>query len=174
MNLTRRIRLLPEHWQLRLVDLNTAEISEEDWQWADIVCIGGKQPQERSHLALVEEAKRRKIFCVVGGPNPSAQQKLFSSADCIVVGEGETTFTQLLADGARHPERVPGLAFRDATGNVASTPPRTDLPPLGQLPSPYLSGALTPSGREVILDVMRGCVFHCRYCSCRLDCQGPS
>ena len=33
--------LLPENWEVRLVDLNCAELSEADWQWADTVLLSG-------------------------------------------------------------------------------------------------------------------------------------
>ena len=29
--------LLPPEWELRLADLNTRSLTEEDWQWADLV-----------------------------------------------------------------------------------------------------------------------------------------
>ncbi|MGA9756498.1 MAG: hypothetical protein WBV23_15280, partial [Desulfobaccales bacterium] len=31
--------LLPTEWELRLADLNTIRLTEQDWQWADLVLI---------------------------------------------------------------------------------------------------------------------------------------
>ena len=33
--------LLPENWEVRLVDLNCAALSEGDWQWAETVLSVG-------------------------------------------------------------------------------------------------------------------------------------
>ena len=31
--------LLPPEWELRLADLNTRSLTEEDWQWAELILI---------------------------------------------------------------------------------------------------------------------------------------
>ena len=32
--------ILPQTWDFRLRDLNVGPVTEEDWEWADLVCIG--------------------------------------------------------------------------------------------------------------------------------------
>jgi len=51
--------LLPPEWELRLVDLNTTELKETDWQWAELVMLTGMLGQRESCLALIREAKER-------------------------------------------------------------------------------------------------------------------
>ena len=51
--------LLPPEWELRLVDLNTRSLTEEDWQWADLILISAMYIQREGLLALIKEAKRR-------------------------------------------------------------------------------------------------------------------
>ena len=60
--------LLPDSWELRLVDLNTRKLSEADWQWADLVMIGGMLIQRAGLLELVQQAKKRGKTVIVGGP----------------------------------------------------------------------------------------------------------
>ena len=38
--------MLPQEWELRLVDCNTQDLKDEDLQWADIVFSGGMIAQQ--------------------------------------------------------------------------------------------------------------------------------
>ncbi len=60
--------LLPREWELRLVDLNCRELTEDDWNWADMAMLTGMIVQSESLLAVVREAGRRGVTSVVGGP----------------------------------------------------------------------------------------------------------
>ncbi len=64
--------LLPLDWDLRLADLNTRSLTEEDWQWADLVLISAMYIQRAGLLALVREAKLRGKTVVAGGPHPTS------------------------------------------------------------------------------------------------------
>ena len=48
--------LLPESWEIRLVNRNTEELREEDLAWADVVMTGGMLPQQPDTLRIVEMA----------------------------------------------------------------------------------------------------------------------
>ena len=61
--------LLPDDWEVRLVDLNCAELSEDDWLWADTVLLSGMILQGQGLLSLLREAKKRGKFVVCGGPS---------------------------------------------------------------------------------------------------------
>ncbi len=90
--------LLPSEWEMRLVDLNTGSLTEEDWQWADLVLITAMYIQRKGLLALVREAKRRGKTVVAGGPHPTSLPEAVLSAGCdfVVRGEGEDTIPLLL------------------------------------------------------------------------------
>ncbi|MGA2939736.1 MAG: B12-binding domain-containing radical SAM protein, partial [Syntrophobacteraceae bacterium] len=45
--------LLPAEWELRLVDLNTRKLTEQDWEWADLVMFSAMLVQKESLLALI-------------------------------------------------------------------------------------------------------------------------
>ena len=90
--------LLPSEWDLRLADLNVRSLTEEDWQWADLVLISAMYIQRAGLLALVREAKRRGKTVVAGGPHPTSLPEAVLAAGCdfVVRGEGETTIPLLL------------------------------------------------------------------------------
>ncbi len=64
--------LLPPEWELRLADLNTRTLTEQDWQWADLILISAMYIQREGLLTLVREAKRRGKTVVAGGPYPTS------------------------------------------------------------------------------------------------------
>lgn len=106
---------------------------------------------------------------IVGGPEvgPIAEDVLRANpdVDAVVRGEGEVTFPELLAamlDGSA-PHEVPGVTARDGE-EVVSAPDREPIGHLDSLPSPYLSGVLTPIDGGTYLESYRGCPFECAYC----------
>ncbi len=45
--------LLPTEWELRLVDLNTRKLTEQDWEWVDLVMFSAMLVQKEGLLALI-------------------------------------------------------------------------------------------------------------------------
>ena len=60
--------LLPQEWNFRLRDRNIEPVTEEDWDWADVVMFSGMIAQKEDYLGQIREAKRRGKPVVVGGP----------------------------------------------------------------------------------------------------------
>ena len=50
--------MLPSHWEVRLVDRNTQDLTDADLAWADMVMTGGMLPQQADTLALIELCRR--------------------------------------------------------------------------------------------------------------------
>lgn len=74
---------------------------------------------------------------------------------------------------AAEPMERLGLAIPDPAGGWRSRGRFRVVADLASLPSPYLSGALTPAemGGMVLVEVARGCLFRCHFC---LSCNYPS
>jgi hypothetical protein len=62
--------MLPSHWEVRLVDRNTEDLTEADLVWADIVMTGGMLPQQADTLALIELCHRRDRPLSLAVPTP--------------------------------------------------------------------------------------------------------
>ncbi|MDQ1285477.1 MAG: hypothetical protein QG663_891, partial [Thermodesulfobacteriota bacterium] len=60
--------ILPQHWEIRLVDLAAQPATDLDWAWADLVMLSGMLIQKDELLVLIREAKRRGKTVVTGGP----------------------------------------------------------------------------------------------------------
>jgi radical SAM superfamily enzyme YgiQ (UPF0313 family) len=143
--------LLPSEWDLRLVDLNTSSLTEQDWQWADLILISAMYIQRAGLLALVREAKRRGKTVVAGGPHPTSLPEAVLEAGCdyVVRGEGENTIP-LLLEAIKHGKT--GIIENNEKPDLSTSPiPRFDLLRLED----YATFTIQTS---------RGCPFDCEFC----------
>jgi radical SAM superfamily enzyme YgiQ (UPF0313 family) len=143
--------LLPSEWELRLADLNTRSLTEQDWQWADLILISAMYIQRAGLLALVREAKRRGKTVVAGGPHPTSLPEAVLEAGCdyVVRGEGENTIS-LLLEAMRHGKT--GIIENHEKPDLTTSPvPRFDLLQLKD----YATFTIQTS---------RGCPFDCEFC----------
>jgi radical SAM superfamily enzyme YgiQ (UPF0313 family) len=142
--------LLPQEWEIRLLDLNVEEMDPGLVDWADIVMAGGMIPQQRDLLALIDLCHARGKRIVVGGQDPTSQPAVYAGADYLVLDEGEMTIPKFLADleaGATH-----GTYRSEEKPDVSRTPaPRFDLLKLNK----YL---------HIGIQFSRGCPFNCEFC----------
>ena len=96
--------ILPQDWEFRLVDRNTASLTEEHWRWADVIMISGMIVQKQDLLHLVREAKQRNTPVVVGGPYVTSvpDDAVAAGADYLVLDEGEITIPAFVEHIARN------------------------------------------------------------------------
>jgi radical SAM superfamily enzyme YgiQ (UPF0313 family) len=112
---------------------------------------------------------RPETVIVLGGPEvgPIAEDVLraHASVHAIVRGEGEATFADLLhmLVGRGKAWRVDGVTARKGDA-VVSAPDRALIADLDSIPSPYLSGVMTPVDGGAYLETYRGCPHACAYC----------
>ncbi len=131
-----------------------------------VVCWNARSVYEAVRIIV---AARPDIRVVLGGPEvgPIAEQVLSeqSSVTAIVRGEGEATFSELLATLLKDGDltRVEGVTAR-REGVVVSAPDRRLISNLDEIPSPYLAGVLTPIEGSTYIEGYRGCPHSCSYC----------
>ena len=142
--------LLPQDWEFNLVDANVGPLLAEHFEWADIVCIGGMLPQQKSMIAIIDRAHDFGCKVVVGGPDPTSQPDLYKSADFLVLGAGVITIPMFLEDLANGSTsgRYKSEEMADMTEAVV---PRYDLIRFQD----YL---------QVGIQYSRGCPFNCEFC----------
>ncbi|HEX9943523.1 MAG TPA: B12-binding domain-containing radical SAM protein [Thermoanaerobaculia bacterium] len=142
--------MFPHHYRLRLVDLNVAELTDEDLDWADLVLTSTMVVQRRSLQEVIARCNRRGKPIGVGGPHPTSFFSEIPDADYYLLDEVEETFPRFLADWeAGRAQRVYRPAAKPAI--TLAPVPRFDLLDLGA----YSSMALQFS---------RGCPFDCEFC----------
>jgi anaerobic magnesium-protoporphyrin IX monomethyl ester cyclase len=149
-----------------------------DFKKYDIVGISTDTTRHRQALQLAKKAKTMGCTVVMGGPHPGyVDEEMLSTkrVDFIVRGEGEITFSELVAflqrkDSELHSVR--GISFF-SKGKLVRTSPRPFIENLDSLPLP--ARHLIPmdqyqrtrlGGRPITpLMTSRGCPYQCAFCA---------
>jgi radical SAM superfamily enzyme YgiQ (UPF0313 family) len=145
--------MFPDNWQVRLVDCNVAgEVSETDWEWAELVMISAMLPQQHNFHAQVKLAKARGKSVAVGGPYPTAlpEEAASSGADYMVLNEGEITVPMFLADLE--------------AGATSGTYETEDKPDITLSPIPRFDLLDLTAYAALSVQFSRGCPFVCEFC----------
>ena len=143
--------LLPESWEVRLVDANVEQLSEQDIAWADLVFTGGMIAQQVATLQLIDELKDRGKTVVVGGPDATSSPHVYRRADYLVLGEAEITMPRWLDDLAADTTEQTYECGEQRADVKKSPLPRYDLLKFDR----YL---------HVGVQFARGCPFMCEFC----------
>jgi radical SAM superfamily enzyme YgiQ (UPF0313 family) len=144
--------LLPQDWELRLCDLNTAKINEADWDWADMVMISAMFVQRDGILALIKEAKERGKSVVVGGAYPTTMPDEVIDAGCdfLIVGEAEQSILPFLS----------ALKQGELNGVFRST----QRPDMSSSPVPRFDLLKFEDYGCIAIQTSRGCPYNCEFC----------
>ena len=142
--------MLPEDWELKLVDTNVEPLVDRDIIWADWIFLSGMivHMDSASEIARRSAALGRPV--VAGGPLFTTGHQGFPQIRHFVLGEAENVIADLIADmraGTVKPT-YRGAEFPD----VRKTPvPRWDLVDLRH----YVT---------MPVQFSRGCPFECEFC----------
>ncbi len=142
--------LLPQQWELKLVDANVEPLRAMHFDWADIVCVGGMLPQQQGMISVIDKAHKHGCVVVAGGPDPSSQPHLYQSADYLVHGEGEVTIPLLVEDLEKNC-RSGEYKSTERADMTKAVVPRFDLIRFKD----YI---------HVGIQYSRGCPFNCEFC----------
>ena len=114
--------LLPEQFQIRLVDLNVDALGEGDLAWADMAFISAMAVQRKSTVHVIDRCKAKGLKVVAGGPLFTAQPYDFAQVDHLVLGEAEATLPAFLTDLKKG-----CVFFTEASINLADAPELMDM-----------------------------------------------
>jgi hypothetical protein len=143
--------MLPADWDVRLVNRNTEELTDDDLAWADMVMTGGMNAQQMDTHEVFEICRTHNIPVVVGGPDATLNPHLYADADFRVLGEAEDSLPEFIAAWERG-ERQGLFEAPKFQADVRKTPiPRFDLLKFDH----YL---------YIGVQFSRGCPFTCEFC----------
>ena len=145
--------LLPQEWEMKLVDRNVRELSEAEWQWAELVVISGMIVQKDDMQRQIAEAKRRGLTVAVGGPFASSTPEApeIDLADFKVLDEGEITL----------PMFVEAIQRGDTSGRFSA---EGDKPDVTSTPIPRFDLLELDAYDSMSVQFSRGCPFNCEFC----------
>jgi radical SAM superfamily enzyme YgiQ (UPF0313 family) len=143
--------MLPDSYNLKLIDMNITALTDEDLRWADLVFISAMIVQKSSFQTVVQRCRQLGRTVVAGGPYATTGYGEIAGVDHFVLGEVEETFPTFLADFEQG--RARPLYHSDHRPDMTQAVlPRFDLLAL----SAYASMSVQYS---------RGCPFRCEFCN---------
>jgi radical SAM superfamily enzyme YgiQ (UPF0313 family) len=142
--------MLPEHWNLRLIDMNIEPLRDVDLLWADVVMTSTMVVQADSLTEVVQRCNRLGVPVAAGGPHPSSLPEGLPGVDHLFIGEAEGGLDELVHD-LEQGRAKPVYRAKEFPDVDRAPVPRFDLLDLGA----YASVAVQHS---------RGCPFSCEFC----------
>ncbi len=145
--------ILPQEWKFKLVDRNVRDVTQAEWDWADLVILSAMIVQKEDLLEQIQEAKRRGKRVAVGGPYPTAlpHEVTDVGADYLILDEGEITL----------PLFIEAIARNDQSGTFRSNGERPDVT---HTPIPRFDLLEFDAYAEMSVQFSRGCPFQCEFC----------
>jgi len=142
--------MLPERWNLRLVDMNVQSLKDSDLKWADVVCVSAMIAQRTSVKEVILRCKAAGRTLIAGGPLFTSEHERYPEVDHFVLNEAELTLPEFLRDfEAGNARRVYASA---AYADIHQSPvPRWGLARLRRYGS-------------MSVQYSRGCPFDCEFC----------
>jgi radical SAM superfamily enzyme YgiQ (UPF0313 family) len=144
--------ILPQSWEFKLVDRNIRAVTEEEWQWADIVIMSAMIVQKDDLLAQIQIAKQHNTLVAVGGPYPTSQPEMVQTADFMILDEGEITL----------PMFVEAIERGDTSGVFRA--PNGEKPDVTGTPVPRYDLLELDAYDMMSVQFSRGCPFQCEFC----------
>ncbi len=142
--------MLPADWQLKLVDMNVARLTDDDLRWADYVMLGAMIVHKEMVPDIVERCRRFSKPVIAGGPLFTTGHAAFPDIDHLVLGEAEELMPRVVEDIRR--------------GTVRHMYTASIRPDITRVPSPRWD--LIDMRKYVTMSVQfsRGCPFDCEFC----------
>lgn len=142
--------ILPSEWERKLVDLNIADVSKSDLQWADLVFISAMNIQRESVEQVIHECKEYNRKIVAGGPLFTQCFEDFPMVDYLILNEAEITLPIFLKDLDN--------------GNPRHLYQTSEFPDISHTPSPDYSLLSLKNYSTLSIQYSRGCPFSCDFC----------
>ena len=144
--------LTPPGYEFRLVDLNCQILSDDDIDWADMVCFSAMLFQKQTLFRAARRCKDAGKLVVFGGPYPTAcPQECESQCDVLVLNEGEITWPAFISD-------------LEQTGGYKTVYSSAAKPDLVNTPVPRVDLLKIEDYLIVPVQFSRGCPYLCEFC----------
>ncbi len=158
--------MIPRDIDLRIIDLNVESLSDDEVAAADLVLASAMIVQRESLDALIARCNAVGTQIAVGGPHATSCPDQLPGADYLVLGEGEVSFPEFLADYLEHAADGAEAATTHRCGeSTVRRVYRSDgRPDITTTPVPRFDLLNMHWYDTIPLQFSRGCPFDCEFC----------
>jgi radical SAM superfamily enzyme YgiQ (UPF0313 family) len=142
--------LLPDNYEVKLIDMNVKRLNRRDIQDSDIVFISAMIIQKDSFHQVVKWCNECNKPVAAGGAYPTSSYSQIEGVDYFILNEGEITLPKFIKDYERG---CPQKLYRDVT-----------KPDIGETPVPRFDLIDVNDYGNMALQFSRGCPFNCEFC----------
>ena len=142
--------MFPEEWVKRLVDVNVANLTDKDLEWADCVFFSSMVVQRKSAHQLIKRCKEAGVKIVAGGPLFTSEHEQFKDVDHFVLNEAEITLPSFLED------------LKNGCAKPVYRSP--DFADVRETPAPLWKLANLKKYASMGIQYTRGCPYQCEFC----------
>ena len=142
--------LLPEKYDIKLVDMNVEKLRDKDLEWADMVFLSAMEVQKDSLESVIARCKSMGKRIVAGGPLFTVQPEHYPEVDHLVLDEAETTIGPFLRDLE--------------SGDLKRVYTSKKRPDIRKVPVPSWDLINHREYVAMLVQYSRGCPFNCEFC----------
>lgn len=142
--------LLPDDFEKKVIDMNYAELTDEDILWADYVFFSAMIVQKDTSKAAIKRCGKLGAKIVAGGPLFTALHGDYPEVDHFILGEGEITLPAFLED--------------IKTGNTKKFYTSDEKPDIKNTPIPRFDLVDMTQYFQLPIQFSRGCPYDCEFC----------
>lgn len=143
--------MLPDDWDIKLIDTNVKKLKDPDILWADYVFISGMNVHQSSMKKIIRRCNLAGIKVVAGGPLVTTAHEEFLGVDHFILNEAEITLPPFLSDLEKGTPKK--IYSTEEYPDISTTPvPRWDLLDMKKYAT-------------MEIQYSRGCPFDCEFCS---------
>ncbi len=144
--------MLPKDWEQKLVDMNTATLTDKDLKWADYVFLSAMAVQQNSAREVVNRCKKIGTKVVAGGPlfTTGYEELGFDDIDHLLLSEAENILPLFLKDLKK--------------GCAQHIYVSSERPDITKTPAPLWSLINQKRYQSMMIQYSRGCPFDCEFC----------
>jgi len=147
--------MMPDRYDLRLIDMNVRDLTADDLAWADVVITSSMIIHWESLEDVIARCNGAGVPVLNGGPLPTQYHEEIEGDAVFYLGEGENGFIDLVDEMVAHPELVVrhSVDRRGEFKDLANTPlPRWDLIEFDNY-------------SNMVVQTTRGCPESCTFCN---------
>ena len=142
--------MLPDDWDLKLIDMNVSPLLDSDIEWADYVFISAMVVQRNSVIETVKRCKAHNTKTVGGGPYFTGGYCDYDELDHLILDEAEITLPPFLED-----------LKNGRAQHIYTSKKRPDIT---KTPIPKWSLIDMKKYTTMSIQYSRGCPFDCEFC----------